>query len=369
VQHTLAREGAIWDTDEIFRQEGVVVRYHQITPAERYTLATLRKQTPSLTSKEIARLMERDRSTIYREIRRNSTHRDGSYRPFRAQEAANGRRRRTRKHSQFTDEQWSVVETLLRVDLSPEQVSGWLARHRLFRISHETIYQHIWHNKREGGDLWRRLRQRPRYRKRYGTYEKRGRLAGKRHISQRPATVELRREIGHWEMDTVSGARTKHCIVTLVERATGCLLIAKLADHTKAELNRRVIQLIREQRHLFKSITVDNGTEFHGYEDIERATGVTFYFATPYRSWERGTNENTNGLVRQYLPKRHSMKNLTQSRCSEIACILNNRPRKRYGFRTPLEQLQQLTSTRAPGNSFTRRVRVSSAHVSVAVQT
>jgi IS30 family transposase len=143
------------------------MRYHQIAPEERYTLATLRKQTPALTKNEIAGLLGRDRSTIYRELRRNSTHRDGAYRPFRAQEAANGRRRRTRKHSQFTAQQWRMVEDLLRADLSPEQVSGVLARRRLLRISHETIYQHIWRNKRQGGDLWRRLRQRPKYRKRY----------------------------------------------------------------------------------------------------------------------------------------------------------------------------------------------------------
>ena len=323
------------------------MRYHQITPEERYTLATLRKQTPALTKVEMARLLGRDRSTIYREVRRNSTHPDGAYRPFRAQEAANGRRRRSRKHSQFTARQWRMVEELLRADLSPEQVSGRLARRGLLQISHETIYQHIRHDKARGGDLWRHLRQRPKYRKRYGPREKRGRLAGKRHISERPAAVELRREIGHWEMDTVSGARTKHCVVTLVERATGCLLIAKLADHTKAELNRRVIQLIREQRRLFKTITVDNGTEFHGYEEIERATGVTFYFATPYHAWERGTNENTNGLIRQYLPKRHSMKNLTPSQCSAIACILNNRPRKRFAFRTPLEELARKVRRRS----------------------
>lgn len=322
--------------------------YHQITPEERYTLATLRKQTPALTVTEIARLMGRHRSTIYREIRRNSTHRDGAYRPHRAQEAANGRRRRSRKHSQFTDQDWQLVEELLRSDLSPEQVSGWLARHGLLSISHETIYQHIWRDKRRGGNLWRHLRQRPKYRKRYGTYEKRGRLAGKRHISQRPAAVERRRAIGHWEVDTVSGAGSKHCIVTLVERATGCTLIAKLADHTKTQLNRRAIQLIREQRHLFKTITADNGTEFHGYEAIERATGVRFYFATPYHSWERGTNENTNGLIRQYLPKRQSMKSLTQRQCNMIAQTLNNRPRKRLGFRTPLEELARRCKPRTP---------------------
>lgn len=315
--------------------------YRQITPEERYTLATLRKQTPAPTITEIARLLSRHRSTIYREIQRNTTHRDGSYRPFRAQEAANGRRRRSRKHSQFTRENWQMIEDLLRADFSPEQVSGWLARHGLLRISHETIYQHIWRDKRNGGDLWRHLRQRPKYRKRYGTREKRGRLAGKRHISTRPASVEHRQKTGHWEIDTVSGKGSNHCIVTLVERVSGCVLIAKLADHTKAELNDRVMRLIQEQPHLFKTITADNGTEFHGYEHIERATGVKFYFATPYHSWERGTNENTNGLIRQYLPKRESMKTVTQSQCDAIAQTLNNRPRKRLGFRSPLEELRR----------------------------
>lgn len=331
------------------------MRYHQITREERYTLAVLRKQTPALTISAIALLMERHRSTIYREVSRNSTHPDGAYRPFRAQEATNGRRRRSRKHTQFTPAQWRTIEDLLRADLSPEQVGGWLARRHQLRISHETVYQHIWRDKRRGGTLWCHLRQRPKYRKRYATREKRGRLAGKRHISERPAAVEFRDQLGHWEMDTVSGTGSTHCIVTLVERATGCVLIAPLADHTKAELNRRVIQLISEQPHLFKTITVDNGTEFHGYEDIEHATGVTFYFATPYHAWERGTNENTNGLIRQYLPKRTSMRRVSQALCNDIAAILNNRPRKRFRFATPIEQLRSL--------------RLSSPNVSVALQT
>lgn len=319
--------------------------YHQITPEERYTLATLRKQTPRLSIAEIARMMGRHRSTISRELRRNTTAPDGYYRYARAQEAANGRRRRSRKCSQFTTEDWQLIEHLLRADLSPEQVSGLLARHGVLRISHETIYQHIWRDQKRGGHLYRRLRQRPRYRKRYGTYEKRGRLPGKRHISERPAAVELRHELGHWEMDTVSGAGTKHCVVTLVERASGCVLIGKLPDHTSAALNRRVIALTSPAPDLFKTITVDNGTEFHGYEQIERATGVSFYFATPYHSWERGTNENTNGLIRQYLPKRHSMKNVTQSQCDAIANVLNHRPRKRFGFMSPLERLRQLAGS------------------------
>jgi IS30 family transposase len=158
--------------------------------------------------------------------------------------------------------------------------------------------------------------------------------------------------LGHWEIDTVMGHGTKHCIVTLVERSTGYVLIGKLPDRTVASLNRRTTQLIWRSPVPVRTITADNGTEFHGYRDIEDATGTLIYFATPYHSWERGTNENTNGLIRQYLPKRRSMATLTQPQCDAIALALNTRPRKRLGFLTPLEQLGVL-----------------SASVSVAVQT
>ncbi len=325
------------------------MRYQQITPEERYTLATLRKQAPKLSNAKIARLLARHPSTISRELRRNSTPYDGHYRWTRAQEQANGRRSRSRRNSRFTDEQWQLVEQLVRADFSPEQISGRLRCDQVLRISHETIYQRIWADKRRGGTLFRRLRQRPKYRKRYGTNEKRGRLPGKRHISERPLAAELRQEFGHWEIDTVIGSTTQHCILTLVERLTGCVLIAKLPARNAAAVNHSLLQIISEQPHLFRTITVDNGTEFHAYEQIERLTGVRFYFATPYHSWERGTNENTNGLIRQYIPKRTSMKYLTQSRCAQIACTLNNRPRKRHSFLTPIELL--------------------SRHVGVAVQT
>lgn len=312
--------------------------YRQIAPEERYTLGVLRKQGYS--NAQMARALGRHRSTIGREFSRNSTHPDGAYRPHRAQEASNGRRSRSRRKSPFTAH-WSIVEDLLRADLSPEQVSGRLALENVLAISHETIYKHIWTNKLNGGQLHRHLRQRLKYRKRYGKYEKRGRLAGKPHISERPASVELRTEIGHWEMDIVIGARTNHCVVTLVERVTGTTLIGRLRCRKVKAVNKRVIELIQAHPRLFLTITVDNGPEFHGYKEIEEATGVKIYFATPYCSWERGTNENTNGLVRQYLPKRTSMKYLTQRRCNEIAAKLNNRPRKRHAFYTPLELLSE----------------------------
>lgn len=312
------------------------MRYHQITPAERYTLGVLRKQ--GFSNAKIAQFLGRHRSTIGRELRRNCR-KDGGYRPLVAQQKTNGRRRRSRRNSQFGSAEWELIETLLRDKFSPEQVSGWLELLDLLEISHQTIYRRVEQDRKRGGTLWRHLRQPVRYRKRYGTPEKRGRLAGKRHISERPAAVELRVEIGHWEMDLVVGGPDQHCIVTLVERATGTTLIGKLRCRKAAAVNKRVIDLILSHPGLFKTITVDNGPEFHGYQEIERATGVTFYFATPYHSWERGTNENTNGLIRQYLPKRTSMKRLNQDRCDAIARALNNRPRKRHGFRTPLDCL------------------------------
>lgn len=313
------------------------MRYRQISPDERYTLGVLRRQ--GFSDAAMARALGRHRSTIGREFRRNHSRHDGAYRPSVAQEKTNGRRMRSRRNSQFSTTEWNLIELLLREKFSPEQISGWLRLLELLDISHQTIYTHVKRDKKSGGRLWEHLRQPVRYRKRYATIEKRGRLSGKRHISERPTVVDARTEIGHWEMDIVVGVRTNHCIVTLVERVTGATMIGRLRCRKAADVNRRVIEMIQAHRPLFVTITVDNGPEFHGYKEIEQATGVTIYFANPYASWERGTNENTNGLIRQYIPKRTSMKRITQERCNEIATALNNRPRKRHGFRTPLERL------------------------------
>jgi transposase, IS30 family len=156
-------------------------------------------------------------------------------------------------------------------------------------------------------------------------------------ISERPPEVESRREAGHWEADTVAGGGSKDCVVTLVERKTGLVLVGKLADRTALSLSRRVVRLMSSSGARFETVTADNGTEFHDYKSIERRVGVVFYFARPYHSWERGSNENAHGLIRQYLPKGVSMAGLSQYQCNAIARQLNTRPRKRLGFRTPLE--------------------------------
>ena len=310
--------------------------YRQLTPEERYMLAALRRQ--GLNQSQIARSLGRHRSTVCREVGRNSTRADGHYRPFTAQERTNGRRSRSRRNQRFSAEDFARVEELLCRQWSPEQVAGYLRRTGQLSISHETIYRHVWRDKKRGGTLYTHLRgARKRRRKRYGAYDSRGRLAGKRMISERPPEVESRERVGHWEADTVMGAGSKDCVVTLVERKTGLVLIGKLKDRTAGSLSRRVIRLVRRHGGAFETMTADNGTEFHNYVRVERRTGVVFYFARPYHSWERGSNENANGLVRQYLPKGMSMAGLSQQQCNAIAGKLNTRPRKRLGFRTPLE--------------------------------
>ncbi len=311
------------------------MKYRQITLEERYTLTVLRRE--GYTMAAIARLVGRHRSTISREIRRNGKRSDGYYRPQLADWYARGRRSRSRRNQRFSKADLRRVKKLLRKRWSPEQIAGYLRLHRILQISHETIYRYIWADRRKGGTLYTHLRgaQKQR-RKRYRSYDSRGRLASKRHISTRPAAVETRKQIGHWEVDTVVGPG-RPCLLSLVERKTGYVVLGQLNARTTAEVNRRATKLILRQQQTVKSITADNGTEFHGYSTIEEATGTRFYFATPYHSWERGTNENTNGLIRQYLPKRQSMAHLTQQQCNAIAQQLNQRPRKRLNFRTPEE--------------------------------
>ena len=312
------------------------MQYHQITSGERYAIAALRKR--KLSVRAIGVELGRSASTVSRELRRNLST-QGRYSPPKADSYAVARRRRSRRNSHFGSDEWGIVEHLIGLDWSPEQVSGWLRRHRVLSISHETIYLRVWHDKQVGGELWRHLRQAAkRRRKRYRSHDSRGRLAGKRHISERPAEVESRRVCGHWEIDSIMGDdHGRHSALTVVERKTGYLQMGKLVRHCAADAAARTIALIDRQRDCFKTITADNGTEFHSYLLVEQATGVRFYFATPHHSWERGTNENTNGLIRQYLPKRRSMAKVTQADLDAIAARLNARPRKRLGYRTPEE--------------------------------
>jgi IS30 family transposase len=311
--------------------------YRQITYIERYSLGLLRRQ--GLCPAAIARILGRHRSSILRELRRNRARSDGTYRPPLADWYARGRRSRARRNRRFTPAEWARIQSLLREDWSPEQIAGRLRRDRTLRISHETIYRYVWADKRAGGTLYTHLRgARKQRRKRYGCYDSRGRLAGKRPIAERPPIVAARGRVGDWEADTMLGAsQAGPCVLTLVERKTGYVALRKLRIRRAAEVNVQAIRSFHAQPRPVHTVTVDNGTEFHEYAALERATATRFYFATPHHAWERGTNENTNGLLRQYLPKRRSMAHLTQLDCHRIAAKLNHRPRKRLGYQTPEE--------------------------------
>ena len=311
------------------------MKYRQLSQEERYTITALLKSKCSLS--EIARQMGRSASTITRELARNRRP-SGYYAASVAHSYATARRRVVRRGSQFSVEQWSTVLYLIQLDFSPEQASHIIEQFFGFSISHETIYQYLLYDKNKGGNLYKHLRIVPkRRRKRYNSHDSRGRLAGKRMIDERPLEVDYRVGIGHWEGDTVIGKDRKHCIVTLVERKTGYVIIKKICARTVEQVNQACLDAIAKHAENFKTITFDNGTEFHGYKTLEEKFPVTCYFAHPYHSWERGTNENTNGLIRQYLPKRSCMKHVTQADCDMIAYKLNTRPRKRLGFKTPFE--------------------------------
>ena len=203
------------------------MKYRQLNGEERSVLAALR--LVGLKQAEIARELGRHRSTVGRELKRNAAPYDGGYRARRAQQRAHARRYRSRRNSQFGRGHWERVEELLREEWSPEQVSGHLRLGRELAISHETIYRHIWRDLRSGGTLHEHLRgARKTCRKRYGRYDSRGRLAGKRMIWERPSSVEQRRQTGHWEIDTMMGespGENSHCVLTLVERKSGYVLI------------------------------------------------------------------------------------------------------------------------------------------------
>jgi IS30 family transposase len=221
---------------------------------------------------------------------------------------------------------------LLNEKLSPEQISAQL------EISHETIYKHVYVNKSLGGDLYRHLRCQKKRRKRYaGGRDRRGQIIGRRPISERPSNVEKRSQIGHWEGDTLIGKGHKQAIVSLVERKSGYAVLKKVTKKTSELVSSAIIKGLRPIAYKVKTITFDNGREFSDHAKIDEALDSVSYFADPFSSWQRGSNENLNGLVRQYIPKNRPLSTVTHDELAMIQDRLNNRPRKRLGFKTPNE--------------------------------
>jgi IS30 family transposase len=315
--------------------------YRQLFAEERYQIAAMRSQALGTTA--IAAALGRHRSTVSREVERNRSTHDGAYRPSAAIELTNGRRSRSRRNKRYTAEHFAPIERMLREDFSPEQIVGRLGAEGVCVMSIETIYLYIWDDKAQGGTLWRHLRgANKRRRKRYARKDSRGRLAGKCMTTDRPPIVAERSRFGDWEIDTVHG-RGKPATVTVVERKSGLVRIGKLPRVGAQETLDRTTYILRDEPHPIHTITADNGTEFHMYKALERRLRTKIYFALPHHAWERGTNENTNGLLRQYLPKGVDLTALTQRQCTALASKLNDRPRLRLGFRTPSEVYYGIT--------------------------
>lgn len=304
--------------------------YTQLTREERYQIYALKKE--GHTQAVIARNLGRSPSTISRELRRNQGQR--GYRPKQAHTLACNRHK-LRTEQRIAASTWRRVEQLLHEDWSPEQISGWLAKEEGISISHEWIYHYVYRDKRRGGDLHTHLRcQKPR-RKRYGSYDQRGQIRNRISIDERPAIVDERKRIGDWEVDTVIGIPGGAVLVTVVERVSRLTLIALSPDKTAESVKTALLKVLQPLSARVHTLTYDNGKEFAYHGDIAAELEAEGFFAHPYHSWERGLNENTNGLIRQYLPKGSDFNTLTQEQVEIIMNRLNNRPRKCLEFRTP----------------------------------
>jgi len=305
--------------------------YTQLTQEQRYQIHSLLKMDHNQV--EIAICLGVHKSTISRELRRNKGMR--GYRPKQAHQKAMSRKNHSRNHIML--ETWAVIEAKIHLEWSPEQVSDWLKRHAGVEISHEWIYQYVLADKHAGGTLYRHLRCQKKRRKRYGSYDRRGKLPNRVSIEKRPAVVDQRKRIGDWEVDTIVGKGHRQAIVSLTERKSRLVLLRKVERRTADLVSDAVIDLLRPISESLHTITADNGKEFAEHERISRDLQIDFFFAHPFAAWERGTNENMNGLVRQYIPKNCEFGSISDSELLFITNRLNHRPRKCLDYKTPFE--------------------------------
>lgn len=305
--------------------------YRQLTQRQRYQIWTGVKR--GLKKGEIAEEVGVHRSTVSRELKRNGS-KEG-YNPLEAEKLAH-KRRREKGRQRIPEEVWIEVDEKLRENWSPEQISGRRRMAGQLVVSHERIYQHIYLDKRFGGDLYTYLRCRKQRRKRYGSYRKRAAFAGfPKSIDERPQVVDKRERIGDMEIDTMVGKGRRQAIVTMVDRKSRLLRMKKVSRKTAPVVAQAICHELRDLT--VHTLTSDNGNEFAHYATIARELDAEYYFCHPYSSWERGTNENTNGLVRQFFPKKTRFDRISATQLKFVEDKLNNRPRKSLGFRTPNE--------------------------------
>lgn len=310
------------------------MNYKQLTQDERYQIYALLKAEHSQSF--IALILNRSRSTISREIRRNKGGR--GYRPKQANDVCNKRRQQANKHSKMTNQVKVWINSLLYNKLTPEQIAGRLKLEGKVSLHHESIYRYVYQDKCAGGDLYKHLpRACKKYQKRYGSYDKRGQIVNRISIDHRPSIVDRKERIGDWEGDTVVGKGRKNAFVTLVERKTLFTVVKRIKSKHANITAEAMIQSMRNIKDKVLTITVDNGKEFAQHERVSQELNAQVYFAHPYSSWERGINENTNGLLRRYFPKGTDFMALTEDEIQSAVEQLNHRPRKTRGYKTPYE--------------------------------
>jgi len=308
--------------------------YSQLTEGERNQIYALKQADVSVS--RIAEIISRDRSTVSREIKRNRGLR--GYRPKQANKKAEERRKRP-QNKKMIPEVIACIEERLREEYSPEQISYTMQERIGVRVSIERIYQHIWKDKKQGGELYKKLRIAggKKSRKSYGKKDWRGKIPNRTDIDERPVIVQEKARIGDWEADLISGSH--HCgfLVSLVERKSKFTLIGQVKHKNAVEVKAEIIRLLFQEKKPVHTITYDNGREFSAHELVNKCLECQSYFAKPYHSWERGLNENTNGLIRQYFPKGMDLRDVSREELSFVMTRLNNRPRKSLAFKTPCD--------------------------------
>ena len=310
------------------------MRYKQLTLDQRYEIYGLIQANFSET--EIAKRLSVHKTTIYRELTRNTGQR--GYRPKQAHQKSAERKKLARKHVRFTEAVKQRVEFFLKQDWCPEQISGHLANKEQIHISHEMIYPHIWADKRNGGTLFKHLRcSHKKRRKRYGSKYRRGIIKNRVSIDERPAIVDQKKRIGDWEIDTIIGKNHKGALVTAVERKTQFTCIEHVFNKSADMVTRALVNMLSPFKDRVLTITCDNGKEFAFHEHIAALLDADVYFAHPYQAWERGLNENINGLIRQYFPKNFDFRIIKKNDTSFVEKRLNQRPRKSLEFDSPFE--------------------------------
>ena len=304
--------------------------YHRLTEEQRIEIYALKKA--GFSQSAIAAGIGVHKSTISREMRRNKGLR--GYRPQQAHRLARMRRVLIPR-ARISQSSWRRIEGLIRQDWSPEQVSGYLTVNGLPSVSPEWIYHYIYAEKRTGGTLHKHLRCQKQCRKRRGSVERRGQIKGRVCISQRPDIVEERSRVGDWEVDTVIGKQGGAVLVTLAERKSRFSVVVKADNKTAKAVSAAITDAMKPLAKRVHTLTYDNGKEFAFHQQVSETLSAKGFFAHPYRSWERGLNENTNGLIRQYTPKGKEIGLMSNDQVQNIMDSLNSRPRKCLGFKTP----------------------------------